>query len=620
MSDTELRIWWDGNDDDIPSTITNIIDRLDNEQSYRSDANLLNLRLYSNLAILGMGSADYMDEGVMPTNRLTLNIVESAIEASKALISTNKPKIKFLTEGGDYKSRKKARDLTYFTSGQFYKTDVYKKAQQVFTDGGWSGTGFLKIFEKDGDIDVERVFPDEIIIDDVEAKYCNPRSLYQHKEIEKEYAKVRYPGVDPSIIDEAQNIREGVPLSHGIVEPISLVEAWHLPSKKGAKDGRHVIMISNQLILDEPWELDHFPFVVFRWVDRPMGFWGKGISEMLRGIQIEINMVLQKVQRHMNLASSKVFLEKGSKVNKAHLNNEEWGVVEYAGGRPPVFATIAAISPEYYNQIERLYQKAFEIIGISQMAAQAKKPAGLESGKAIREYNDIQTQRFLHIGQKWEDFYVEIANHMVALAKQIAKKNKDYKVLAEVDDDRLQKIRWKDVDPGEDAYRMKAWPASLLPDSPAGKLQTVQELGTLDPRIQPYLLQLLDYPDIEATMKRINAPMLIMEKIIGNILDGDKYIQPEPYMDLRHGLSFMQHAYIEAVMNDVEERKLDLIRRWMGQAKAILEPAEQAQMQAMQQQAMQQAQVEGMAKSGQGNMTLPGAQPTPVSGAVPGKI
>jgi hypothetical protein len=517
--------------------------------------------------------------------------------------------------------------LTYFTSGIFHGQQVYRKAQSAFADGEIFGTGFIKVFDDDGEVGIERVLTNEILVDDVEGIYGEPRNLYQHKEVERAHLFGMWPKFKDEI-KEAGLIREGSSYSSAIADPVSLLEAWHLPD--GNNPGKHIISVSGKVLFEEPWKSKKFPFATFRWIDRPMGFWGKGVPEQLRGIQIEVNVILQKIQRHMQLASSKVFVEKGSKVNKSKLNNEEFGVVEYAGGKPPVFATIESISPEYFRQIEALYQKAFEISGISQLAAQSRKPGGLDSGKALREYNDIQTQRFLHVGQRWEQFFLDIADLVVECARQINKDHGGYKVLADIDNE-LEELDWKDVDPGRDKFIMKAWPVSLLPDSPPGKLQAVQELLNVDPRLQPYATSLLDYPDLEAVTRRINAPVLIMDKILNQILEYGKYIAPVPQMDLNLGVAHMQSAYLDAKITGVEANKLEMILDWVNDAQDIMTRAQdeitQKQMN-MQAQAEAQAQQEMLAQQAQGGMgapmpagpQMPGAIPTPIQGAIPGKI
>ena len=422
-----------------------------------------------------------------------------------------------------------------------------------------------------GEIIVERVFPDEIVVDDVEGRYANPRSLYQYKEVDRGVLAAQHPGKKGEIY-EAGKMRDSDSWRTPHSAPVGVLEAWYLPSRKGATDGRHVICIDGCKLLDEKWEDEDFPFAVFRWNPRPLGYYGQGICEILKDVQIEINYLLQKIQRHLNLATTKIFMEKGGSLNK-QMTNEEIGVVEYAkGSRPPTLVAQQAISPEYYAQLERLSAKAYELIGISQMAAVSRKEPGITAGVAIREVNDIQSQRFTHVNQAWDRFHLAIAKQMVKLAKRISERGDgDYKILAKVGS-KLREIKWEDVNLDEDAYIMQAFPTSFLPKTPAARLQTVAEMVKTIPNMQEYALSLLDFPDLESVTSRVNAPQEIMEQIVYKIIDQGVMIPPEPFFDLGFGMSFMQTSYIQAKIDGVEESKLALMRSWMAQAVELLTP------------------------------------------------
>ena len=613
-----IRLWWKEDKAGMPAVLQEVMHQLDEDQNYRTDANLRNMRLYSNLAIMGLSAEEYTGSETLPTNRLTYNVVEAGIETAGALIGSNHPRVKFSTQGGKYESRKKAEQLNYFAAGMFHATKTYPKSETVFNDAEVFGTGFSKVYEDHGAVAVERVFPDEIIIDDVEGKYGSPRNLYIHKDVERSVLIEEYEE-HAAMLAESGRMREGSAFSSGLADPCSVLEAWHLPSYPGAKDGLHIISTTNQLLLYERWDDPDFPLAVFRWCKRPLGFWGKGIPEQLRGIQIEMNMILQKVQRHMNLASSKVFVQKGSKVNKAQLNNKEQGLVEYAGSKPPVFQTIEAISPEYYAQIRQLKADAFELIGVSQAQAGAEKPKGLESGRAIMEHNDIQSRRFKHTGKRWEWYFVDLAEQMVRCAKRIADKSGgSYKIMAQ-NDEGLIEVDWKDINPGKDKYFIQPWPAALLPDSPSGQMQTVETLMQMDPRVRVSAMRMIKNPDVEAIVRRIYAPEMVVDKMIGEILDKGAagFIPPSPYMDLHGAITQMQYALNEAMYSEVEEEKLQLFRDWIDSAAAILNPPptpEELQMQQLQMQA------EAMEQGG-GNgakpapAQMPASQPTTPVGA-----
>ena len=170
-----------------------------------------------------------------------------------------------------------------------------------------------------------------------------------------------------------------------LVDQIEVLEAWHLPSGEGATDGRHVICISNATLVDEQWDKGSFPFVFVRWTDPMLGFWGEGVACDIQGMQVEINKLLMKIQRAFHLMSvPRIYVENGSKIRKSFFNNEIGTIIPYTG-QPPVQMTPPSLNREIFDHLERLYNRSFEIAGISQMAATSMKPAGLNSGAALRE-------------------------------------------------------------------------------------------------------------------------------------------------------------------------------------------------------------------------------------------
>ena len=207
------------------------------------------------------------------------------------------------------------------------------------------GTGCVKIFEEDNNIKAERVFIDEIKVDDVESYYADPRQMHQTKFIHKDVLKSMFPK-DASFIEDAVSAEDTYGTSRGsrTYDMVTVIESWHLPSKKDAGDGRHTISISNRTLFDEEYKKSYFPFIFFRWSDRPLGFFGQGLSEQLQGLQMEINKILRTIQVSMHLVSvPKLLVEASSKIVTAHLNNKIGGIIKYAGA-PPQYAPLVIVT------------------------------------------------------------------------------------------------------------------------------------------------------------------------------------------------------------------------------------------------------------------------------------
>ncbi len=571
----KLGYWW--SEASAPHDLVfEVVEHLTDNQGYHSTNNINHARLYGNISYRDLGNGGMVQRAkTSAKNRVTLNIIQSMCDTVTARVAKAKPMATYLTTGGDWEMQRKAKRLTKFTAGQFYGSDIYKVAPKVFLDACVFGTGVMKIFEYDGEIKCERVFPDEIVVDDLEARYGNPRQMFQRKIVDKQVLASLFPEFEEQI-RMASSVEDDDSL-YRASEQIECIEAWHLPSSKGAKDGRHVIAIENATLMDDSWERDDFPFAFIHWTSRLLGFWGQGLAEQLTGIQVEINRLLRNIQQQMHLATPKVFVESGSKISKAHINNEIWGVIEYAG-TPPQFFVPKTVSGEIFSHLDRLFNRAYEIAGVSQLAAGAKKPAGLESGVALREFQDIESERFLMVAKAYEQLFLDAAAQMVDIAREVSARGESFEVISHGDDD-IEKIKWSDIDLSRDEYVMKVYPTSLLPTTPAAKLQKVIEMLQAGMLTQQEARALLDYPDLEAVNSMATASQEIFNMMIERILEKGIYQAPEPYMNLAMGIQMMQSAYLRAKINGVPEIRLDLFRRFIEDSIGML-AAMQAQAQA----------------------------------------
>jgi hypothetical protein len=294
------------------------------------------------------------------------------------------------------------------------------------------------------------------------------------------------------------------------------------------------------------------------------------------GIQIEINKILRDIQITMHLYKPKYLIEAGSKIIKAHLNNEIGGLVYWQGIKPEIMVPVA-VPQEWFAHLDNLYQKAYQIAGVSQLSSQAQKPQGLNSGKAIREFNDIESERHILAGKAWEQFHLDASDLMIDCAMDIAEEYGDHEVMTR-EKDRVLKVKWSEIDLKEDQYMMQAYPTSFLSKTPAGKLQDVIELsqaGFLDKEAS---LKLLDFPDLQGITKYLTAGTDDIMRVIEEITYEGKYSRPEPFQKLDWGIKMVQSAYLWARDNKVPESRLNMLRNWMEEAHRLLQTAQAAAM------------------------------------------
>lgn len=525
--------------------------------------------------------------------RLMLNVIRSCVNTASAKIAKSKPRPMFLTTEGEFDLQQLGEQLTQYMDGAFEQANMYPEAVRVFTDSASCGTGALRIFI-DGDkpredpdtgkldddmrcIRVERALIDDLFIDDTDAVYGKPRQLHHRRFVSRDLMLARY-GQD----EDAFNAILAAPRAESNVgsyteadgDMIEVLESWHLRSGRYADDGRYALCINaigGALIL-EPYEKDYFPFQFLRWQEPSVGFWGTGLAEELLGIQLEINRLLRDIHLAQRNATPTIFVEEGSKVNLEHLDNDPRGRIVKYSGTQPAFTSPTAISGEMYSHLERLYQKAYEITGISQLSATAKKPAGLDSEPALNTYHDIETERFILAGQRYEDFFMACARIFIDLSRDLAAENDDLGVKAKSDKRFIKSIKWKDVDIEDSHYVMSIFPTSDLPHSPSGRLQRIKTLmETLDENGRPLLsgaqaARLMRIPDIDDEEDLRTASVQVIRKQVDSMLHGGPAVSPEPFFDLAKVQEIGQLAICRAIVHNAPDENIDKVRAYVDKA------------------------------------------------------
>lgn len=571
----ERKQWWKLKSSEAYSAVFEHVNSLFDNSSERTAKNMRCARLYGNSDYTG--SPITYSRGVspsLPEDRVKMNVISSMADTVHSKISKLKPRVSFLTSGGDYFLGEEAKKLSKFVLGVFYKNNVHALHQDGFRDATVFDIGAVKHFIKDNRIVSERVLANELLVDDIDALYGKPQSLYQVKIVHKDVLIAAHPKKKASIEMSTSNFKSDDVTSEDMRDYVLVIEAWHLPSKEGGDDGRHIISIEKDALVDEDYARDYYPFTFFRWSKRLTGFWGQSLTERLIGIQLEINKLLRLIQKAFHLGSAfKVFLEHGSKVAKEHFNNELGSIVYYSGQKPEFYAP-KVVNDEVFRHLQFLIQGAYEEAGISQLSATSKKPAGLESGKALREYNNIETERFAITSMDYEQSYLDTAKQYIDLVKELHDEGFDYEAVAE-SKKFIEKIKWSEIDINDNEFIMQMFPTSMLPTTPAGRLEYVQELINNEFIPREEALTLLDFPDLEEFSQFANAPKNNLKKALYSIINKGEYTSPEPYQDLRGGITLFQNAYLWAKDENVPEAKLELLRRWMTNAETMLTMAQQ---------------------------------------------
>lgn len=542
-------------------------------QQYRYRQAGIYARLYGNMPLYNfVGSTmNKMNMGTgLPIDRPTMNVVQSCIDTLVSRITQSRPAPEFLTDDGDYKERNLAKQLNSFIAGELYQTKAYRLGELMLRDASVLGTGCLKIYENsEKRVALERVIQTELLVDPNDAYYGDPRQLFQIKLVDRDILEDMFPAYRSDISKAEQAYPDNsADANRTVSDQVMVVEAWHLPSSKNATDGRHTIACSEAVLSDEIYTKQTFPFVFLHSSSRLAGFWGQGTAERLMGTQVQINELLMTISASIKLVGvPRVFVEDGSKVVKAHLNNNVGAIVTYQGTKPQ-YEVAPCIPQEVYAQLQRLIDYAYQQEGVSMLNASAQKPAGLNSGEAIRSYDDLQTDRFAALARRYENVFIDLAYQIVDLAKDIAERDGEYQtVYPNKDGTREIDLPYSRL--LNNPFIIRCFDTSMLPKEPAGKLARITE------QVQAGMLtvqegrRLISYPDLSQEEKLANAGEERILQVLDKIVEFNDYNPPDPFMDLALAeLKVVQYINLYGAAN-LEESKMESLRTFFSQIQAL---------------------------------------------------
>ena len=515
---------------------------------------------------------------------LTFNVIQAAVETASNKIAKMRPKVTFLTKDADRERRETARRLDNWMVKLFKRGNVYKEAASAFTSACVTGVGVVKILynekahylfgkPKEGiefkNVPVKNVFFDNSYRGPHEPTEMGEKCSYTLNELVALFPKKK---------KELESKYNGE-------TDIEVYEAY-----KAHK--RHTIFTDKIVLLDDVWEKG-LPYVLFKWTNASEGVVGIGIAKKLYYLQHAITFTIQKIFKGIKTFSTqRIFIPKGSSPSENSLNDLPGQIVEYnpspTGGPGIVFSTPPAANPQSFQTLELMWKRAFEVIGISQLSSTGQVPTGLKqaSGIALRQYTQIENERFQLVRSSYEDTFIKIARKVIDIAPTT--------------------MSPKGVSKGDIVSALDSvtiWAASLLPETPAGRLALVADLlnaGMLTPN---QTLSLLESPDTDKFLNSENARAKAVELEIERALEKG---QAPPYrsaLGLELYLDKTRKLLAEMVIEDDDKD---------GEKIALLEAFEAQLVEKVTQQAGMQA---GLAQPAQGQQAPQrGSEPLPARG------
>ena len=429
-----------------------------------------------------------------------LNIIASCIDTLHAKIAESKVRPFFTTINGTFKDIQTVKQTQHFFDIMFDEQGVNKTVSDAFRDACIFDTGVIYIDEETAT--VRRALPFQVYVSPSEANYKNiTKCYYEQKDFpitclpEKVLAKFKNKNLD--FVD------------FGIYyDTFNKTKAY---------------TANGSFVLSEEWDKQAIPFIFLHYKNPILGNVSISVVDMLINIQQEINILMAKIKdaSQINPANT-FFVPDGSSIKAQQLNNRVGNVITYkpqaSGGVPVITSTPAFIDGQYMTLLDSLIQKAYDIVGVSQLSATSRKPTGLNSGIAIATAEDIEADRFETQLNQVIRAYVDIAKTCIKIF------DKDSEVLPS--SKYRCSIKWSDVLREADNMNIQFSGADNLSKDPSTKLQQLQQLATAGVIPAARISQLMQIPDLEMGYSLANNAIEAVMEVIKNCVENDDFDIP----------------------------------------------------------------------------------------------
>jgi hypothetical protein len=552
---------------------------LDAAQREVHEQNMWSAQLYSNreLAAFDWGSGQMVKASMAPISRTGENITVRVVETLVSQIGKNRPKPKPIARGATFSLRQQIRRLDKFLYGEFQRNRLYALTKMAFRDACVFGFGCLKVTcegeEDNARVGYERVFPDEILIDQMEIVACGKiRHFYRRRVLPIEVIASTYNISEENLsklTDESGSFTylDYRPIGRGWAV---VVEGYQLAS--GNSPGRWMVA-TNNIVLDEgEWEHEWLPYVFFHWQVPISGFYSPSVVEQVLPYQIRLNEINEVIRDAQDLMGRpRILVAEGSRVNPLEIDNVIGRFIKYTGIKPEAI-TWPAISAELYNERDRLVRTCMEQFGVSQMAATAQAPAAarFDSSAAFREFNNIQDDRLSDPAQRFEELHLELARTTISVigASGLKPKTTWYSGWKQ---SKAEEINWDEIDLDENSFTMTMEATSIFSMSPASardELEKQLAMGLMSP--EQYRLELSNM-DTESQYSLQAAAAEDLNRV-QELLETGEFENPIPEQDLVAGVTQMTLALLNLgkYKDFPEDIKLNFVN-WITLARELAE-------------------------------------------------
>lgn len=285
------------------------------------------------------------------------------------------------------------------------------------------------------------------------------------------------------------------------------------------------------------------------------------VADELEGIQTHIDLLNSKISTCAQLTPGMtVYVHDTSNIKKSDINNRTGNVYEVrmpvgASNVPVQFVNPAPHDPQWLSELDFYVQKAYDMIGISQLSAQSRKPSGLDSGAALQTMEDIESDRFETQVRHYIRAYTDLAKLIIEVLPE------DHDIISP--DEYTSSVSWADVKRESNKFRIQYSAMSVLSKDPSEKLKQLLQMSQVGLIGAEQIAEYMQVPDLEDAYSNAAAVKNAIQEVITRAIDQGIYDIPEyiNYAELSKQIAVQQNLIFASLSDKDNTKALISIKR-----------------------------------------------------------
>ena len=475
--------------------VSHLSSRIEGKLDYYS----YKLARYINRADVDLRNYDYQYYYSAPISLLqdgdllrapSTNVIKSVIDSLVSKLSNNKVRPFFAPVDGTFKTKKVIRQAQQFFDIYYDKINLNNIISETFKDACIFDIGYIII--NPFTFEVERV--PSYCIEELNVNGVNKVALIKwiHQ---------------PSLILD----KYGVSTSRQYINVEMLI-----------KENEAILYVDEKKVKTIP--TNGYP-IVNVYYNEPINN-GKTVSivDELEGIQTQIDLINAKIAATSQLTPANlVFIDEQSGLKSSDVNNKDCqiypvGIQPGNTANPVNVVTPVPFDPYWSSMLDFYINKAYDMIGISQLSAQSRKPSGLDSGVALQTMEDIESDRFEVQVNHFINAYINVTRKLIEIIPE------DFEILPA---DKYQStMTWATLKEQNNLYKVQYSAATSLSKDPAERAKQIIQMSQIGLITPSKAAELMDMPDLTDAYSDAECMEMAVAAVINNAVEYDLYDIP----------------------------------------------------------------------------------------------